>query len=110
MKDTRKNDPLEQFSRPLLERIKSLECGRDRSAVWKLSGFNNLFEAGKSAEKIKPKNETVPTDFCSPVIITGSRGYSLYVRLIPFGCEVAAGNHVSVFEALIPGIYDAILK
>ena len=101
--------PLEQFSRHLLERIKSLECGRNGSVVWKLSGFNHIFEAAKRAE-VKSKNEKVPTDFFSPIILTGSPGYSLYVRLFPFGCEVAAGNHVSVFVALIPGMYDAILK
>ena len=67
---------------------------RDGSVVWKLRGFNNIFEAGKRAEEIKSKNEKVPTDFCSPIVFTGSRGYSLYGRLFPFGCEVAAGNHV----------------
>ena len=45
---SKKIDPLEQFSRHLLERIKILECGRDGSVVWKLSGLNNIFEAGKS--------------------------------------------------------------
>ena len=102
--------PLEQFSRHLLDRIKSLECGRDGSVVWKISGFNKFFEAAKRAEEVKSKFEKVPTDFCSPIIFTGSLGYSLYVRLFPFGCEVAAGNHVSVFVATVPGMYDAILK
>ena len=70
---SKKIDPLEQFSRHLLERIKSLECGRDGSVVWKFSDFNNIFEAGKRAEKIKPKNEKVPTDFCSPIVLRFSR-------------------------------------
>ena len=42
--------PLEHFSRHLLERIKSLESGRDGSVVWKISGFNNIFDAAKRSE------------------------------------------------------------
>ena len=55
--------PLEQFSRHLLERIKSLECGRNGSVVWKLSGFNHIFEAGKSAEEFKSKIEKCQQTF-----------------------------------------------
>ena len=47
---SKKNVPLEQFSRHLLERIKSLECGRNGSVVWKLSGFNHISEAANRAE------------------------------------------------------------
>ena len=71
---------------------------------------STIFSRREKAEEFKSKIEKVPTDFCSPIILTGSPGYSLYVRLFPFGCEVAAGNHVSVFVALIPGMYDAILE
>ena len=60
--------------------------------------------------EVKSKIGKVPTDFCSPILFTGSLGYSLYVSLFPFGCEVTAGNHVSVFVSLSPGMYDAILK
>ena len=67
----------------MLERIKSLECGRNGSVVWKLSGVHHVFEAAKRAE-VKSKNEKVPTDFCSPIILTDSSGYSFYVRLFPF--------------------------
>ena len=61
-------------------------------------------ELKKSNQKMK-----VPADFCSPIIVTGSRGYSLYVRLFPLDAKWQLVI-TSVFVALIPGMYDAILK
>ena len=103
--------PLERFVQHLHERMKSLECGRDGKTIWRISGFDTIYQNGKNEHVgVKSDSHGQPSDFCSPLIYTSRQGYLIYLRLYPFGCDSAAGNFVSICLAFCAGEYDAILK
>ena len=106
---------LERFVMHLHERIKSLDCGRTGVFIWKITGFDAIFQNAKRQHDLKVKGMQISDnnsacDFCSPLFYTAPNGYLMYMRLYPFGCDSAAGNFVSLFVALSPGEYDGVLK
>jgi len=107
---------LERFVMHLHERIKSLDCGRTGTFIWKITGFDAIYDNAKKQHEQKLKGLPVASDsnsacdFCSPLFYTSPNGYLMYMRLYPFGCDSAAGNFVSLFVALSPGEYDGVLK
>lgn len=112
-KEQERAKQLERFVMHLHERIKSLDCGRSGRLLWKISGFNTIFDNAKIQETRKQKNRTVdsnsPCDFCSPLFYTAPQGYLMYMRLYPYGCDSAVGKYVSLFVALSPGEFDGVL-
>ena len=109
--EVQKLQPLEHFIHHLHERIKTLECGRNGKTIWRISGFDAIFQNGKRQHVgLKPDSPKQPDNFYSPLIYTSQQGYLFYLRLYPFGCDSAAGKFVSIFLAFSPGEYDAILE
>ena len=91
---------LERFVMHLHERIKSLDCGRTGVFIWKITGFEAIFDNAKKQHELKlkglPSTDAANSacDFCSPLFYTAPNGYLMYMRLYPFGCDSAAGNVV----------------
>ena len=99
----------EQVVMHLLARVQSLQFGRNYPFIWRIKDFKTIFDVSKlQYDKTRKLNES--NSICSPLFYTGSKGYLMYLRIYPFGCDSGTGKSMSICLALSPGEYDGLLE
>ena len=101
--------PLKRLTMDLFERIHSIDCGRDKKLIWRISSFSLMFDNAKAAELERQKgvdpHPKIPCNFHSPPFYTSTHGYRFDMKLYPYGCSPA-----SIVINILPGEFDPILS
>ena len=62
--------PLKRLKMDLYDRIHSIDCGRDKKLIWRISSFSLMFDNAKAAELERQKgidpHPKIPCNFHSP--------------------------------------------
>ena len=98
----------------LHDRIHSIDCGRDKKLIWRISSFSVTFENAKAAELERQKgvdpHPKKPCNFHSPSFYTSNHGYRFDMKIHPYGCPPATGESPSLVINILPGEFDPILS
>ena len=98
----------------LYDRIHSIDCGRDKKLIWRISSFSLMFHNAKTAELERQKgvdpHPKIPCNFHSPPFYTSTPGYRFNMKLYPYGCSPATGESASLVINILPGEFDPILS
>ena len=105
--------PLKSLTRDLYDRIKSIDCGRDKKLICRHSPFSLMFDNAKAAEQKRQKgidpHPKIPCNFHSPPFYTSTHGYRFDMKLYPYGCPPACGESASLVINILPGEFDPTL-
>ena len=106
--------PLKRLTMDLYDRIHSIDCGRDKKLIWRISSFSLMFDNAKAAELERQKgvdpHPKIPCNFHSPPFYTSTHGYRFDMKLYPYGCSPATGESASLVINILPGEFDPILS
>ena len=106
--------PLKRLTMDLYHRIHSIDCGRDKKLIWRISSFSLMFDNAKAAELERQKgvdpHPKIPCNFHSPPFYTSTHGYRFDMKLYPYGCSPATGESASLVINILPGEFDPILS
>ena len=106
--------PLKRLKMDLYDRIHSIDCGRDKKLIWRISSFSLMFDNAKAAELEWQKgidpHPKIPCNFHSPPFYTSTHGYRFEMKLYPYGCSPATGERASLVINFLPGEFDPILS
>ena len=106
--------PLKRLTMDLYDRIHSIDCGRDKKLIWRISSFSLMFDNAKTAELERQKgidpHPKIPCNFHSPPFYTSTHGYRFDMKLYPYGCSPATGESASLVINILSGEFDPILS
>ena len=98
----------------LYDRIHSIDCGRDKKLIWRISSFSLMFDNAKAAELERQKgidpHPKIPCNFHSPPFYTSTHWFRFDMKLYPYGCSPATGESASLVINILPGEFDPILS
>ena len=87
--------PLKRLTMDLYDRIHSIDCGRDKKLIWRISSFSLMYDNAKAAELERQKGinplPKISCNFHSPPFYTSNHGYLFDMKLYPYGCSPATG-------------------
>ena len=96
--------PLKRLTMDLYDRIHSIDCGRDKKLIWRISSFSLMFDNAKTAELERQKgvdpHPKILCNFHSPPFYTSTHGYRFDMKLYPYGCSPATGESASLVKLL----------
>ena len=88
-----------------------MESGSTLRVMWKHDGMSTIFDNAIVFSSLKHESKVVhkifPCDFCIPLFYTSRCGYFMYLRAMPYGCDIGEGKFFSIFLTLSPGNFDA---
>ena len=79
--------PRKSLTMDLCYCIKSIDCGRDRKLIWRITSFSFIIDNPKAAEKERQKgihsHTKIPCNVHSPAFYTSTPGYRFDMKLYP---------------------------
>ena len=105
--------PPKRLTMDLYDRIHSIDCGRNKKLIWRISSSSLMFDSAKAAELERQKgvdpHPKIPCSFHSPPFHTSTHGYRFDMKFYPYGCS-ATGESASLVINILPGEFDPILS